>query len=42
VSEEGLLDCQAAITLCREQLTQNVGTQIAFDGLVGRLRRACL
>ena len=42
VSEEGLLECQAAITLCREQLTQNVGTQIAFDGLVGRLRRACL
>jgi len=41
VSEEGLLDCQAAITFCREQLTQNATPQVAFDGLIGRLRRAC-
>lgn len=41
VSEEHLLDCQAAITFCREQLTQNATPQVAFDGLIGRLRQAC-
>lgn len=41
VSEEGLLACQNAITNCREQMSHNVTQQIAFDGLVGRLRLAC-
>lgn len=40
LSEESLLSCQSAISTCREQLTFNVTPQIAFDGLVGRLRQA--
>ncbi len=41
VSEEGLLACQNAISKCREQMSHNVTQQIAFDGLIGRLRLAC-
>lgn len=41
VSEEGLLACQNAISTCREQMGHNVTQQIAFDGLIGRLRIAC-
>ena len=41
VGEEGLIACQAAITTCREQLVQNASPQVAFDGMLGRLRRAC-
>lgn len=41
VSEEGLLACQNAISNCREQMSHNVTQQIAFDGLIGRLRLAC-
>src|SRR5690625_1705035 len=40
VSEEGLLACQNAISKCREQMSHNVTQQIAFDGLIGRLRLA--
>lgn len=41
VSEDGLLAAQSAIRTCREQLPQNVTPQVAFDGMVGRLRLAC-
>ena len=41
VSEDGLLAAQSAIRTCREQLPQNVTSQVAFDGMVGRLRLAC-
>lgn len=41
VSEEGLLACQNGISKCREQMSHNVTQQIAFDGLIGRLRLAC-
>lgn len=41
VGEPGLVDCQTAIARCREQLDQNASPQVAFDGMVGRLRRAC-
>lgn len=41
VSEEGLLACQNAISNCREHMSHNVTQQIAFDGLIGRLRLAC-
>ena len=41
VDEKGLVDCQEAITLCRERLGQNIAPQVALDGLVGRLRLAC-
>ncbi|WP_083323809.1 DNA polymerase III subunit delta' [Corynebacterium sp. HMSC036D03] len=41
VSEDGLLAAQSAIRTCREQLPQNVTPQVAFDGMIGRLRLAC-
>lgn len=41
VSEDGLLVAQQAIRTCREQLPQNVTPQVAFDGMIGRLRQAC-
>lgn len=41
VSEDGLVACQNAITTCREHIGVNVAPQIAFDGMVGRLRQAC-
>ena len=41
MSEDGLLAAQSAIRTCREQLPQNVTPQVAFDGMVGRLRLAC-
>lgn len=40
LSEEGLVECQDAISHYRELLGFNVSPQIAFDGLVGRLRCA--
>lgn len=40
VSEDGLLAAQSAIRTCREQLLQNANPQVAFDGMVGRLRLA--
>lgn len=40
VSEDGLLVAQSAIRTCREQLLQNANPQVAFDGMVGRLRLA--
>ncbi|HZK32789.1 MAG TPA: DNA polymerase III subunit delta' [Corynebacterium sp.] len=36
----GLVACQDAITTCREHLGQSVSPQIAFDGMIGRIRLA--
>lgn len=41
VPREGLVDCLDAIAQCRERLQQAVTPAVAFNGLVGRLRRAC-
>ncbi|MEX3515254.1 MULTISPECIES: DNA polymerase III subunit delta' [unclassified Corynebacterium] len=41
VGEEGLVACQEAIVTCRNHIAVNVAPGTAFDGLVGRLRRAC-
>lgn len=40
LTEAGLVECQDAISHYRELLGFNVSPQIAFDGLVGRLRCA--
>ena len=37
---DGLVACQDAIARCREHLGQNVAPQIAFDGMIGRIRLA--
>lgn len=41
ISEQGLVACMDAIAACREQIAQNVTPVIAFDGMVGRIRKAC-
>ncbi len=41
VSEEGIVACLDAIAACREHIGQNVTPVIAFDGMVGRIRKAC-
>ncbi|WP_291313334.1 DNA polymerase III subunit delta' [Corynebacterium sp. UBA2622] len=41
VSLEGLVACQDAIGKCRESLDQNVQPTIAFNGMIGRIRKAC-
>nr|WP_034990490.1 DNA polymerase III subunit delta' [Corynebacterium halotolerans] len=41
VSETGLVACLDAVAACREHISQNVTPVIAFDGMVGRIRKAC-
>ncbi|SES33516.1 DNA polymerase III subunit delta' [Corynebacterium cystitidis] len=41
VSVEGLVACQDAIAKCRTHLDQAVTPTIAFNGMVGAIRRAC-
>ncbi|QYH20370.1 DNA polymerase III subunit delta' [Corynebacterium aquatimens] len=41
VDQAGLVACQDAITQCRERLHQQVAPLVAFNGMVGHLRRAC-
>ncbi|WP_257181745.1 DNA polymerase III subunit delta' [Corynebacterium cystitidis] len=41
VSVEGLVSCQDAIATCRTHLDQSVTPTIAFNGMVGAIRRAC-
>ncbi|WP_342318898.1 DNA polymerase III subunit delta' [Corynebacterium mayonis] len=41
VSLEGLVACQDAIAKCRESLSLNVMPTIAFNGMLGRIRKAC-
>ncbi|MGD7002133.1 DNA polymerase III subunit delta' [Corynebacterium halotolerans] len=40
IPEAGLVQCLDAIAHCREQLGQNVPPKVAFDGMVGRIRKA--
>ena len=40
-SFEGLVACQDAITQCRERLHQNVDPTVAFNGMLGHIRKAC-
>lgn len=40
ISEAGLVSCLDAITRCREQLDENVQPKVAFDGMIGRIRKA--
>lgn len=40
ISEDGLVQCLDAIAHCREQLGQNVPPKVAFDGMIGRIRKA--
>lgn len=41
VSLEGLVACQDAIEKCRVHISQSVGPQIAFNGMIGAIRLAC-
>ncbi|WKD56736.1 DNA polymerase III subunit delta' [Corynebacterium capitovis DSM 44611] len=41
VSLEGLVACQDAIATCRESLDFNVAPLVAFNGMIGRIRKAC-
>lgn len=41
VSQTGLIACQDAIAQCRERLHQQVAPAVAFNGMIGHLRKAC-
>lgn len=41
LDDASLTSCLAAISTCREHINYNVNQQVAFDGLIGRLRLAC-
>ncbi|MHA2787896.1 DNA polymerase III subunit delta' [Corynebacterium sp. S7] len=41
VSVEGLVACQDAIEKCRVHISQSVGPQTAFFGMIGAIRKAC-
>ncbi|WIM67955.1 DNA polymerase III subunit delta' [Corynebacterium breve] len=41
VTEEGLVACQDAIAKCRTHLDQSVTPAIAFNGMIGAIRKAC-
>lgn len=41
VSQPGLVACLDAIAGCREHIGRNVSPVIAFDGMLGRIRKAC-
>ncbi|MDY5784949.1 MAG: DNA polymerase III subunit delta' [Corynebacterium sp.] len=41
VDMPGLVACHDAITACRESLGMNVQPTIAFNGMIGRIRKAC-
>lgn len=41
VDQAGLIACQDAIAQCRERLNQQVAPVVAFNGMIGHLRRAC-
>ena len=41
VSQTGLVACQDAIAQCRERLHQQVAPAVAFNGMIGHLRKAC-
>lgn len=41
VSESGLVACLDAIAGCRKHIGHNVSPIIAFDGMLGRIRKAC-
>lgn len=40
IPQNGLVHCLDAIAHCREQLDQNVPPKVAFDGMMGRIRKA--
>lgn len=40
ISPEGLVQCLDAVTRCREQFDENVPPKVAFDGMIGRIRKA--
>lgn len=41
VSHEGLVACLDAIAQCRQRLHQNVDPAVAFNGMLGHIRKAC-
>ncbi|AKV59253.1 DNA polymerase III subunit delta' [Corynebacterium riegelii] len=41
VSLEGLVACQDAIAQCRARLHQSVDPTVAFNGMLGHIRKAC-
>lgn len=41
VSIDGLVTCQDAISQCRARLHQNVDPGVAFNGMLGHIRKAC-